>query len=241
VISCKYYIYSLIDPRNGSPFYVGKGVFRRYKNGTPSYRQRMNEHVEYSKRGDKMQNGKKYFKIMSILSEGYLDVEYKILWESNDATDQDSQEIRFISELGKSFDLTNISLGGTGGRTRDIHPLKGKKMSKEWREKLSIAKKGKPSLRKGIPHTEETKNKIRIARSQQLGTNHPRWIEISFSEAVRVLWLNKRLGFGYKRAGRMSECGALKAHSLIKLFGKEPCRMIEYFSYMLKNNEAYIK
>lgn len=47
----------------------------------------------------------------------------------------------------------------------DHSPLKGKKLSKDHRYKLSIAKKGKPSPKKGIPGpkaSSETKRKMRI-------------------------------------------------------------------------------
>lgn len=41
---------------------------------------------------------------------------------------------------------------------------KGRKMSKEWLKKLSLAKLGKPSPRKGVILTEEQREKIRLAK-----------------------------------------------------------------------------
>ncbi len=51
----------------------------------------------------------------------------------------------------------NISLGHIGIES----PNKGKKLNKEWVEKLRQAKIGKVSNAKGFKHTEETKNKKR--------------------------------------------------------------------------------
>lgn len=45
---------------------------------------------------------------------------------------------------------------------------KGRKMSKAWLKKLSLAKLGKPSHRKGATLTEEQKNKIRLSKLGQI-------------------------------------------------------------------------
>ena len=55
-----------------------------------------------------------------------------------------------------------------------IAPLRGRKrppFSDGWKKRISKAMKGKPSPRKGIILTEETKQKIRLARSKQIITD----------------------------------------------------------------------
>lgn len=54
----------------------------------------------------------------------------------------------------------NLVKGGMGGNLGGVPHNKGKKMSDEFCRKLSVAKQGLPSPRKGVTVSEETKRKI---------------------------------------------------------------------------------
>jgi len=68
---------------------------------------------------------------------------------------------------------------------------KGKKLSEETKQKMSIARKGK----KRKPHSEETKKKIGIAskgRKSFLGKHHSEETRQKMSAANKAYWENKR-------------------------------------------------
>ena len=69
----KFYVYALVSPINNQIFHIGKG-----HNG------RMYYHVAQVKK-DKIPHNNKhlYYKIKQILNSGYLDVEYRILFETS--------------------------------------------------------------------------------------------------------------------------------------------------------------
>lgn len=105
-----YYVYTLIDPRDGKPFYVGKGMqTRAYAHVT-----------EANKDPSVWTNPHKCRKILSILRSGHK-VQYKFEFCESEAAAY-SLETDTISQYGRSRDggmLTNISLGGECG-----HPVK---------------------------------------------------------------------------------------------------------------------
>lgn len=107
-----YYVYTLIDPRNDLPFYVGKGKGRR-----------MYHHVKCVKRGVVPNKNKKlYNKIYSILSEGHTDVLYRVEPQP-DETSAFERETTLIASFGVES-LCNISFGGIGGDCITNHPDK---------------------------------------------------------------------------------------------------------------------
>ena len=92
----KYYVYALIDPRDGKPFYVGKGKNRR-----------MFKHVLEARGG---RSGAKCDVIRAILAAG-LDVQYDIIQRFECEDDAYSFEAQKIAEIGIG-NLTNIAFGG---------------------------------------------------------------------------------------------------------------------------------
>jgi hypothetical protein len=80
------------------------------------------------------------------------DFRRKIIKMFNNRESARSEEARFLrmikeSEFGKKY--YNLKMGRKKG---SIPSNKGKPMSDEQRKKLSLAKLGKPSVRKGIPN-----------------------------------------------------------------------------------------
>lgn len=155
----KYYVYADTLP-TGEIFYVGKGSgMRKYK--IP-------------------RNPKQ-----SAFWKKHPDSKRKIL--QNNLSEQEAWdlEVKYIADLKLNYCrypenhlACNFSDGGEGPSGRKLseehkekirqymlhhNPFKGKVHTKEQREKMSAAHKGKPSGKKGKPNTEEHNQKIRIA------------------------------------------------------------------------------
>lgn len=92
-----YYVYFLIDPRNGEIFYVGKGVRDRLHS-------HFREHNSLS-----IRNAHKHARIQAVLDEGYLPVA-KIFEDGLKEGDALELEKVLIQRL-KNHGLTNISNG----------------------------------------------------------------------------------------------------------------------------------
>lgn len=138
----KYCVYKHTCP-NGK-VYIGitrQGVKRRWGNGHNYSRQKLfNSAI------------KKY---------GWDNIKHEVLFENLNETKAKKIEKGLIQKY-KSFDSTygyNISLGGEG--------TYGYKATEETRKKLSIAHKGKTPCNKGVPMSEEQKNKIKATRQRK--------------------------------------------------------------------------
>lgn len=94
------YVYALIDPRDGEPFYIGKG-----------HGSRMFHHVSSVARG-KEKNSKKAALINSILTDGG-EIGYLVLGQYETDAEAFAAERKFIA---RHADLTNLTAGGDGGR-----------------------------------------------------------------------------------------------------------------------------
>lgn len=98
----RWYVYALVDPRDGETFYVGKGQ-----------KDRAQEH-ERSVRGGRPQNVAKTARIQQILDAG-LSVDVRILRRFAD----EAESYRFERDtIAAHCGLTNIAKGGRGGSGR---------------------------------------------------------------------------------------------------------------------------
>lgn len=137
-----YYVYKLIDPRNNTVFYIGKG-----KND------RAHQHVQTVKRGGVPNKNKKlYSKIKSILASGYDDVMYEFIYYASEE-EALHQEAVLIESIGLN-NLTNISSGGAGGDCITNHP--DKELIYKTRRKVVPWNKGRTGV-----YSEDTLTKMR--------------------------------------------------------------------------------
>lgn len=116
-----YYVYQLVDPRTGKPFYVGKGKDRRAWS-----------HATAVKAGRPTGNPQKEKRIADIHAAG-LDVEVEIVERFDDESAAYAHELSLIRE--GLADLTNIMVGWEpraghvpqarpSARPRDLGPIK---------------------------------------------------------------------------------------------------------------------
>ena len=152
-----YYVYQLIDPRNGLPFYVGKGT-----------RDRAYQHIKFK---DGNQNPYKERKIKNILKKG---LEPKIEFLHQDIVSEDvayDLEKEAIQYIGIK-NLTNITEDRRPPTKKGWKPtaktlakrsasLKGLPRTKEWCQNLSDSKQGENNPRFGIKESNETLDKKR--------------------------------------------------------------------------------
>ena len=106
----KSYVYCLIDPDSGEPFYIGKS-----KNNDGRY-ERMTYHVKYFYESDYQHNRHKYNKIKKLREKG-LEPKCIILKDNLSIVQANLLEKELIEKYGRSIDggiLTNIGIGGEG-------------------------------------------------------------------------------------------------------------------------------
>ncbi len=200
-----YYVYFLIDPITGKPFYVGKGC-----------KKRMYEHVNNAQR-DRIPNGSNIElrnKIKKILSER--NVKYKKVFETDNETKAYNKEKELIAEIGLE-NLCNLTSGGEGGgipndeTRRKISEAQigkknhryGKKLSKETKKKMSESLRSENHPMFGKHHTSETKIKMSKALSCE---NNPMFGRIHSNEA-RLKISNSQKG---KRNSQYGTCWITK-------------------------------
>ena len=155
-----YFVYALIDPRDGSIFYIGKG-----KNNRP-YR-----HLEEAKKTNEINKGQnpyKIRKIRNILAAGY--ETYDVIYLHKNLTEKEAFELE-IKEIASHNNLTNISLGGEGGDNITNNPNYdlicrhisegGKRRFEDPEERKKCSKPGKLNGMYGKQMSEYTKQRLR--------------------------------------------------------------------------------
>ena len=106
-----------------------------------------------------------------IKTHGTQNLKYEILVISNQQYIFDLEKAYIDDEFLKAHpNCMNLVKGGMGGNLGGVPHNKGKKMSAEACLKLSIAKMGKPSPRKGVFLSEETKRKISAANKGKINS-----------------------------------------------------------------------
>jgi hypothetical protein len=134
------YVYTLVDPRNNLPFYVGKGSGER-----------CNAHVVEAKYYVKRKS-LKLNKIRKLMRLGMEPIVIKLEENVSDkqALDLECLLIAEMRDLG--FNLTNMTDGGDGAQ--------GYKHTEDHKQKMS-------DLQKGRVFSEETKQRMRKPKSEQ--------------------------------------------------------------------------
>lgn len=145
----KPYVYALIDPRNGLPFYIGKGRSSRRK-----------EHQWKSNAGNHP-NKKIQDRINELKALGLAHV-VEVLFSSDDNGECCDKEEFYIAFYGRQ-NLFNLTDGGRRNR--------GAVRSQETRDKMALCKIGasnpnfgKPGTRLGAETSKETRAKISASR-----------------------------------------------------------------------------
>jgi len=145
------YVYTLTDPRNGMPFYVGKGVGRR-----------CHFHAWEAKNSDKPTY--KLNKIRKIQSLGLDIIVNKV--EENVSHEQAKElECFLIAEMrGFGINLTNATNGGDGRAgyvvSEETRNKLGRPKSEADKQRISEALKGNKHFYYGVPCSDERKAAI---------------------------------------------------------------------------------
>jgi len=148
-----YYIYEYVDPRNNLPFYIGKGSNQRKLD-------HLKETIETT------DNRKKFFKIEKIKSLGLSPIINIIVDNIEDENKAYQLEDEFILKYGREgFEkdgiLTNICLNNKPPVcSGEKNGMFNKKHTKEAKQRVSDANKGKTPWNKGIPRDEKLKEAV---------------------------------------------------------------------------------
>ena len=134
------YVYTLTDPRNGMPFYVGKGHGKRCE-------AHLDEAKYYTKRKSKKLN-----KIRKLMSLGMKPIITKVEENVSDAQAIDFECFLIAEMRDIGIPLTNMTDGGDGAQ--------GYKHTEEHKKYVT-------QLFKGRIVSEETKQKMRKPKSEQ--------------------------------------------------------------------------
>ena len=139
----KHYVYSLINPIDNKTIYIGKGSARRMYDHLKNTLTYIKKNNNKTRRGC---NHKLLNKIASILNQGFKDVLYETLLETDDENEAYLFEEKIINEIGLE-NLCNLTPGGKGGRKGYKHTeenrLKAAKRLEEAKPALIAALKGK--------------------------------------------------------------------------------------------------
>ena len=208
----KYYVYELVDPRNGQPFYVGKGKGDRAKS-----------HLTV---GKVTNNPRKDLRINDIRDSGH-EPKIHIVLENLTSDDAYVKEESLIKTYGREgFDnngiLTNIK--------KDAKPPSQKGTSKvfteEHRKKLSESLKGKPKTKqpwnKGLTKSSDPRLEKMAKRRSEVGNQHQIGIKHDGERISKVKAKLTGRQMTVEQKTKMSE--AKKGKSWEEIFGEEGAR-----------------
>lgn len=209
-----YFLYRHIRPDLNVPFYIGIGTKRDKETSIKKqYHRAFHINGKYRSRST-------WWERVFNVNNGQIDVE--IMFESDNLSDIQAKEKEFISLYGRRDNnkgtLVNLTDGGEG--------VFGLKMSDENKRKMSERQTGKPSHRKGIKSSEETKEKIRqanLGKKQSEETKMKKSLatkgRVKSAEHLRkIIESNKNRDYSKQKRTPCSE--AKKAKLRISLKGK---------------------
>ena len=146
-----YYVYCYKDPETMIPFYIGKGKWDN---------KRHLDHLRKVQNGRSTDNHMKDMKIKSILDNGLIPV-IEIIKKDMDEESAYALEETLITKYGRRIDESGTLMNILTDARPPSH--KGKTKSKEHRQRLSKAHKGKVL-------SEETKHKIIQTKIERYGS-----------------------------------------------------------------------
>jgi len=155
----KYYVYGLIDPRDKKIKYIGKGSGNR-----------MFDHFRKAKLNKADSNNFiKLSSLQEIIKEGYLDIAYCKLFETNDEFLAYTEEEKLIKEYH-----THASEGGWNMTYGNDGNTNGYQHTKKAKQKISESKRGKPHPHLGHEMSEFTKSQLEKANKGRKFTEEHR-------------------------------------------------------------------
>ena len=143
------YVYTLTDPRNGMPFYVGKGHGKRCEF-------HLDEAKYYTKRKSKKLN-----KIRKLMSLGMKPIITKVEENVSDAQAIDFECLLIAEMRDIGIPLTNMTDGGDGAKGYK-HAEENKRLASERQKNRVMTEEHKQKMRK--PKSEEGRKNIALAR-----------------------------------------------------------------------------
>ena len=143
------YVYTLTDPRNGMPFYVGKGHGKRCEF-------HLDEAKYYTKRKSKKLN-----KIRKLMSLGMKPIITKVEENVSDAQAIDFECLLIAEMRDIGIPLTNMTDGGDGAQGYK-HTEENKRLASERQKNRVMTEEHKQKMRK--PKSEEGRANIAKAR-----------------------------------------------------------------------------
>jgi hypothetical protein len=147
------YVYTLTDPRNGMPFYVGKGHGKRCEF-------HLDEAKYYTKRKSKKLN-----KIRKLMSLGMRPIITKVEENVSDAQAIDFECLLIAEMRDIGIPLTNMTDGGDGAKGYK-HTEEHKQMMRELFANRIITEEHRQAMCK--PKSEEGRKNIALARQTTL-------------------------------------------------------------------------
>jgi hypothetical protein len=174
-----FYVYKLIDPRDGSEFYIGKGKGNRMYIHERSIRTWKNCPM-------KKYNPHLYHKISQILKEGFRVVHEKIAFDLSEEEAFALEKTTIEALRENNVNLCNILSGGegfAGGRRKMTEgqkkaigdALRGRSKDEDHKQKLSEAKKLNPvKYWEGKSFSQDHKSKLAAAKRAFLKTEEGR-------------------------------------------------------------------